>query len=146
MKKAFKWLMVIIWMVVIFLFSNEPAVVSDEKSRFVIYIFKFIGLNLDSILGELSNFIVRKAGHITEYLILYLLLMNAFKEYCNTVKSMYISFAVLVCYASSDEIHQLFVPGRAGRVSDVIIDSVGGIIGIIGIYMIRLKDKTLGTK
>ena len=30
-----------------------------------------------------------------------------------------------VLYAASDEIHQLFVPGRAGRFGDIMIDSAG---------------------
>ena len=30
-----------------------------------------------------------------------------------------------VCYAATDEFHQLFVPGRAGMVTDVLIDSIG---------------------
>lgn len=34
-------------------------------------------------------------------------------------------------YAATDEFHQLFVPGRAGRLTDVCIDSFGGILGII---------------
>ena len=34
-------------------------------------------------------------------------------------------------YAISDEIHQLFVPGRAGQVRDVLIDSAGSFLGII---------------
>ena len=34
-------------------------------------------------------------------------------------------------YAISDEVHQLFVPGRAGQVRDVLIDSAGSLLGII---------------
>ena len=33
-------------------------------------------------------------------------------------------------YAASDEFHQLFVEGRAGRVSDVLIDSAGALAGV----------------
>ena len=33
--------------------------------------------------------------------------------------------AVCAAYAASDEFHQLFVPGRAGLVSDVFIDACG---------------------
>ena len=35
-----------------------------------------------------------------------------------------------VIYAISDEIHQLFIPGRGGRVQDVCIDSIGVFLGI----------------
>ena len=37
-------------------------------------------------------------------------------------------FAVL--YAASDEFHQLFVPGRAGSIRDVIIDGTGAVLGV----------------
>lgn len=123
MKKYYKWIPVIAWMIVIFIFSNEPAVVSDEKSRFVIYIFKSLGLNLDSALGDLSNHFVRKAGHIIEYFTLYLLLLNALVEQLHKRRAALTALAMMIMYAASDEFHQTFIPGRAGRVSDVLIDS-----------------------
>lgn len=46
--------------------------------------------------------------------------------------------AVFSCiYASSDEIHQLFVPGRAGQVRDVLIDTSGAVAGILLAILIR---------
>ena len=39
------------------------------------------------------------------------------------------SFAFSAFYAASDEFHQLFVPGRAGLFSDVLIDSCGAALG-----------------
>ena len=41
-----------------------------------------------------------------------------------------VTLAYCVFYAAIDEIHQLFVPDRAGRVVDVFIDSIGILIGI----------------
>ncbi|GAA4069041.1 hypothetical protein GCM10022410_13710 [Amphibacillus indicireducens] len=40
--------------------------------------------------------------------------------------------AICVLFAISDEVHQLFVPGRAGQVMDVVIDTTGAIAGISG--------------
>ena len=42
-----------------------------------------------------------------------------------------VTFCYCTCYAALDEIHQLFVPNRSGQVRDVLIDSVGILIGII---------------
>ena len=42
-----------------------------------------------------------------------------------------------VVYAMTDEIHQLSVPGRAGRFTDVCIDATGAAIGIILLFLIR---------
>jgi len=38
----------------------------------------------------------------------------------------------------SDEFHQLFVPGRARQLKDVLIDSTGATVGI-GIYLLVIK-------
>lgn len=135
MNKRIKWILVIIWMIIIFSYSNQPAVISDEKSRFVIYIFKGLGLNLDSILGSLANFIVRKLAHLTEYFIFYLLLFNLLKEDFSLKKALVFSIVILFLYACSDEIHQLFVPGRTGKIRDVIIDTTGGVIALILCYI-----------
>ena len=40
------------------------------------------------------------------------------------------AWVIAVCYAASDEIHQLYVPGRAGMVTDVCIDAAGALIGV----------------
>ena len=48
-----------------------------------------------------------------------------------------ISLIIGIIYASSDEIHQAFVPGRGPMLTDVLIDTSGvvtGIILVIGIF------------
>ena len=48
-----------------------------------------------------------------------------------------IDYPVRKCaYAASDEFHQLFVPGRAGRVTDVLIDSGGVIFGLFVVFVV----------
>lgn len=42
-----------------------------------------------------------------------------------------LSWAFCILYAASDELHQLFVPGRAGLITDVCIDSAGALLGIL---------------
>lgn len=140
MNKKIKWILVIAWMVVIFWFSNQPAAISDEKSKSVIYVFKTLGLNLDSILGDLANFIVRKVAHFTEYMILYILLFRALTENLKFKKSLMISVLIVFLYACSDEIHQYFILGRTARIRDVIIDTCGGTFALILVYF---KEKSL---
>lgn len=49
---------------------------------------------------------------------------------------------ICILYAISDEVHQLFVPGRGGQVRDVIIDSAGAIAGILGYNgLSRIRSK-----
>ena len=50
-------------------------------------------------------------------------------------------------YAVIDECHQLFVPGRAGRLLDIGIDSAGALTGLLilfgiySLYEIRRKKE-----
>ncbi|WP_138207306.1 VanZ family protein [Haloimpatiens lingqiaonensis] len=128
-KKIISYTAVILWMIVIFMFSADPADVSDGKSGLIIEIFNYIGLDLNSYLGQATNFIVRKAGHFTEYFILCILVFNALRYNFNKKKCLKIAIFFVFLYACSDEFHQLFVPGRSGQFRDVFIDTLGGILG-----------------
>jgi VanZ family protein len=144
MKKVhIKWAFVIAWMVMIFIFSNQPAVVSDGNSQTIIKIFKALGINLDSVFGNLANFAVRKSAHFLEYLTFSLLIYNACRENYSISKSIILSIGLVFCYACTDEIHQLFVPGREGRFRDVMIDTSGGATGMVGVYMCQLLKRQL---
>lgn len=129
------WVLIIAWMILIFVMSNEPATISDEKSKFVIYVFNILGITLDSFFGELANFVVRKTAHFSEYMILFLLLYNVFRNYSNFKGACILSILMVLGYACTDEIHQLFVQGRTGRVQDVLIDTSGGVFGMVILYV-----------
>lgn len=129
-KILFKYLVVLLWMIVIFKFSADPAKISDGKSGLVIEMVTFLGMDINGIFGGLANFIVRKAAHFTEYFILSLLLINALKENYNLNKSLKMAILITFLYACSDEFHQLFVPGRSGKFEDVLIDTSGGLLAV----------------
>ena len=42
-------------------------------------------------------------------------------------------------YAMSDEFHQYFIPGRAALVTDVMIDSIGGLFGMMIIWFLFIR-------
>ena len=79
----------------------------------------------DRALWEL---VLRKVGHVTEYLVLTLATWRAVRGLRPSwgIASQLIA-AVLVglLYAVSDEIHQTFVEGRHGTPVDVLIDAIG---------------------
>lgn len=83
-----------------------------------------------NIIEELQ-FITRKSAHFIGYMILGILASGLILQYENINKKYPLAFLICVIYAISDEIHQLFVPGRAGQVRDVLIDSAGSFLGII---------------
>jgi VanZ family protein len=89
---------------------------------------------------ENLNHIVRKNAHFFAYLLLGLLVTNALiNSDIRRIKCIILAAAICVLYASSDEIHQLFVPGRGGMVMDVVIDSAGAVIGICIIGVLRIR-------
>ena len=131
------WILIILWMVFIFYMSSCNGNVSSDQSGTIVYI-------LHNILGiDYSDkliFIIRKCAHVSEFFILGILVINLVSKY--NVKHIYfISFIVCVLYASSDEFHQLFVPGRSGLVTDVLIDLIGVVLGLLLVFLIRCFRK-----
>ena len=123
---------VIIWMAVVFKFSNEPAEVSDNTSSRVTRIIVQIitseqtSENEKQELIEKIDPIVRKIAHFTLYAIGGFLIMIYINIYnMDDVKKILYSVLLGTIYASSDEIHQIFIPGRSGQLTDVIIDTMG---------------------
>jgi len=135
MNKKLKWFLLIAWMCIIFWFSHQPSIQSDEQSYLVISMLRTIGINFNSVFGELSNFVIRKLGHFTEYFILYVLFYNVLKEYFKFKSSILLSIVFVFLYACSDEFHQLFIIGRDGSIKDVILDTSGGMIGMLIVYI-----------
>ena len=83
------------------------------------------------------NKVLRKSAHVMEFLILSMLLCNAFFTYGIKGRNpiIYVLFITLF-YAVLDEYHQIFVIGRGSSVKDVLIDFIGGIIGMAIYYIV----------
>ena len=78
----------------------------------------------------LTNFLVRKAAHFSEYACLGALAQLAFRPaHARSVSRWAAVAAVLVAVPCADETIQLFVPGRSGMVTDVLIDLAGAFVG-----------------
>lgn len=141
-KRKVAWALWIIWMIAIFSFSQLPGNESEKQSDLVIYIFNVLGLDLNSRLGELSTFVVRKIAHFTEYFILYLLSYNVIKTYISKGRAKMFSILFVFAYACTDEIHQIFVPGRGPAFRDVMVDTTGGIFAcLVSSIVSKLKKK-----
>lgn len=134
------WTLVFIWMAVIFLFSAQPAHESDGLSKsvtlFVIQLAKRV-MPLDELTVDIAtlNHLIRKLAHFTVYFVLGILTANALKTSgVSTFKAVALALAICIVYAATDEIHQMFVPGRGAQVKDVLIDSAGAVVGV-GVYV-----------
>lgn len=147
-QKLFKLILVILWMSVIFGFSNQKAEDSSKLSNGVIvkiariFVDKDLSIEKQEELLEKYTGLVRKTAHFGIYLILGVLVINFLIEF-NIKHIIILSLMVCMLYSASDEIHQLFVPGRSGEVRDVLIDSSGALggIGLYKLFMNKIKLK-----
>lgn len=126
---------------IIFGFSNQNGEKSGSISKNITNIItKNIVKNMESTQKDIflnrAEKIVRKLAHFSLYTIVGILLMSFISTYDLSFKVRFI-FSILfgVMYAISDEIHQSFIPDRMPSIFDVIIDSAGVFMGIIGIYI-----------
>ena len=141
LRKIIPWVLVILWMLVIFMFSHQPATESNELSSGITIIITDIVEKVapDNTFDQVNlNLIVRKCAHFAVYFILGILVANALISN-DIARHRVVLLALLICvtYAISDEIHQLFLPGRSGQVRDVFIDSTGGLVGILLMKVIK---------
>lgn len=98
---------------------------------------------------------VRKTAHFLEYAVLGALMMNAVVQVMGAggaeqapsqetpeeedahhlppffSKPPFVAWVLATAFAAGDEVHQIFVPGRAGMVSDILIDSAGVLVGVL---------------
>lgn len=92
----------------------------------------------------LIHLAVRKAGHLTEYAILAWLIAQAFRTSSLEFLSrrwFWLSLVVVAAYSLSDEFHQMFVPSRGASIQDSMIDTAGGFIGLLVVWLWRRRVK-----
>ena len=91
--------------------------------------------------------VIRKLAHFSEYTFLGILLMSLMSTYnLKQTNKFIISIGIGFLYACSDEFHQLFVPGRTAKFTDVLIDTSGVIVGSILIFIVILSIKKVIVK
>ena len=140
MKKVSSLVLLIIWMIVIFILSNQSGVLSKSESGIIVsFINKITNIDINTL-----QFIIRKIAHVLEYTILYILIYNYIKFF-NTNNTTKLSILFTLLYACIDETHQLFIDGRTGKFLDVLVDSIGIFIGYLIEVKYEKKNKTLGS-
>lgn len=131
----------IVWMCIIFAFSAQPKEESGAVSASFTYHMvsstrTFFHLDLsDARVKEIADAIegvIRKVAHMVEFGVMSVLLYIWIGQWeMSFLRRGITAVGATAVYAATDEIHQLFVPGRAGRFSDVCIDSAGALAGVL---------------
>lgn len=130
--RIFLIILILCWMYMVFGFSNASGEVSTGISmRFAELFIK----NGEYI--EIAEKIIRKIAHLSEYALGAILVYSLMLTFKLNAKIQFLcSWLFIVLYAITDEVHQLFIPGRSGRAVDVFIDSIGALIGMCVILFI----------
>lgn len=146
-------ILIIIWMIMIFIFSSQQGTESGDTSRkFTVAIIRVLtgkSLALDDSFVEGIQLVIRKLAHFTVYAIGGVLIMNYAYEKDKINKKQKILYSVVfgAGYAVTDELHQFFVPGRSGNIFDVGIDTAGVITGVFIYLMLRkIIENAIGTR
>jgi VanZ family protein len=127
MKNLSYWFPVLLWMGIIFTFSSFESIPAVE----VYWL----------------DFAIKKTAHMIEYGILWYLIFRALSKTSSiSLKSAaYLSLFIIILYAATDEWHQTMVPGRHGKLRDVLIDTAGASLAF-GFVWFNKSHWITGTK
>ena len=109
-----------------------------KLSMWISYIYTFlVQFRVTRIINVL--FVTQILGmRLTEFAILAVLLYVWFARWeMARVRRGCLAAFLTMLYACSDEFHQLFVAGRSGRISDVLIDSAGAVLGMAAFMLVE---------
>ena len=135
-------ILIIMWMYSVFSFSNQDGYSSTSLSMRISSLFSKDPEKIFYI-----DQYIRKLAHFSEYGLGGVLFLSLLKTF-NIIdeKRLIISTILGLLYASTDEIHQLFINGRSGQFTDVIIDTMGVITGSIFMCLVINSIKIIRRK
>lgn len=124
------WLPVVLWAAFIFFMSARTGDDLSHGDGFFSLVKRWLSDVQAAVLGPGVD-LVSSLGHFCEYLVFGVLLTRAVGV--DRERSLAVSFAAAVIAASAygvtDELHQLFVPGRMCDPADWLVDTVGAAMG-----------------
>lgn len=132
--------------IMIFLFSADDAAESSSLSvavtrKLINLYYHFFSGNNNAVLTvpvvtDDAEAIVRKMAHFTEYMAVGFLSFGIAVMWMQRIKVGIVAVTLQVFLSAGlDEIHQYFVPGRYASFRDVLIDTAGGIAGIMIVFL-----------
>ena len=136
-------LLSVCWTIYIFHNSLQPSAVSSERStQMIADIEKVIGDM--TILSNSKQLLIRKSAHLFEFIVLGILLYSLQAQpLLRLSRGFLISILAGLLIACADETIQLFVPGREGKLMDVLIDFIGVIAGNFAARLVATHWKSL---
>ena len=132
-KRVSRYLPLVLWMIFISVASTSEFS-GANTSRLIrpLVLWLFPGTSEATL--QVIHFSIRKLAHFTEYAVLGFLAARAFSSSTNAALNrrwFLVALILIVAYALLDEYHQSFVPSRTASIYDSMIDSVGGLAGLL---------------
>jgi VanZ family protein len=137
---------VLAWAAVIFWASGSQFSAANT-GRWIVPILHWLFPSASAGALEQMHFAIRKCGHFTEYFAFGLLTLRAIRAGRRELRLRWAltAIAIAACYATLDEWHQSFVPGRGGlELSDILIDTASSALaqGVAAIFSRRQRPGT----
>lgn len=128
--------------------AEESSAISAKVTDFLVQMYyKYTGgqaVVAETVEGLPIEEVIRKLAHFTEYMLVGLLSYGIAVLWMEKQLTCFLLVLLqLIVSGAFDEIHQYFVPGRYASVIDVVIDTAGGIAGIILLTILRKFKKLL---
>ena len=149
-KRIILTILLVIWMIVIFMFSNETGEASKTRSdgvaRTTINVVtgvthkKVTNKEKEKMIDN-TRWFVRKTAHFTLYFILGILVYFTLSSYGINKRIIVFTIGICLLYAITDEIHQLLIGSRTFKITDILIDTSGATLSNLVIYFIKKNKK-----
>jgi VanZ family protein len=132
------WLPVVVWAAII-IQATGRTFDSPHTSGWLATLLGGVGWHASEQTVYVINHVIRKAGHLTAYGILAGLSFRAVREGRPgfALRWALIALAITVCVASTDEFLQSFTPTRTSTPWDVLLDTCGGTIAMLGMWRLE---------
>lgn len=129
------WLLVAAWALFIFFMSSNTGDTLDDGDGIISLIFQWLK-DMQAQVLPYGVDVVNPAAHFCEYLIFGAVLANAWRTRVTLPWAVWAAVLCASLYGISDEIHQIFVPGRTADPVDWLVDTCGATLGAFIAYAI----------
>jgi VanZ family protein len=134
-----RWWPALVWAALISAFSTH-LFTAENTGRIIIPALHWAFPHMALVRLYEIHHLIRKCAHFTEYFILSLLVLRGIRGQRRETHLRWALLTILIVagYASLDEFHQVFVPGRTPAVTDVLLDTTGGIAAQIVVALFAM--------
>jgi len=132
----------LIWVLFIFSFSLQNASDSSlASSRLAQWGLSLLDRSVPMHTITLQDMVVlvRKTAHVLNFSVLMMCLISLTHQSIN--KWVITSWMLCLSVAIMDETIQLFVPGRSGQLSDIVLDMSGATLILLGVWWVKERRK-----